>query len=125
MAYTLELKKEHGYVRLTFLGTITRKELELVLLELYFELSDNILYKIFIDIIQSEISIGDFELYSLITEFISKYHLDVTISILARSDQMRTMHFIEAAANIKHIKLRVHQDQQFALDWLLNSQSIA
>jgi len=120
MPHDIEMKNMYGYMKLTLFGLVSRKELDLVLVELYFEFIENGLYKILIDIVHGEISVGNFELYFLIEKFRSQYHLDVTISILARSDQMRTTYLIESAANVKCINLRVYQDQQSTHNWLLN-----
>jgi hypothetical protein len=119
MQYAIELKKEHGFVRLTFSGTVTRSELELSLDETYSALITNGWYKVFIDVTHAEISVTQIELYVLTTMLRSKYHLDTSIAFLARPDQMRTMRFIEMVANNHCIDLRAYPDQETALDWLV------
>jgi hypothetical protein len=121
MQYAIELKKEHGFVRLTFSGTVTRSELEVSLDETYSALITNEWYKVFIDVTHAEISVTQIELYVLTTMLRSKYHLDTSIAFFARPDQMRTMRFIEMVAYNHCIDLRAYPDQETALNWLVNS----
>ena len=119
MQYAIELEKEHGYVRLTFSGTVTRSLLESSLDETFSALIANQWNKIFIDVTRGEISVTQTELYILTTMLRSKYHLDTSIAFLARPDQMRTMRFIVMVAYNHCIDLRAYSDQETALDSLV------
>ena len=121
MPYTIELEKEHGFVRLTFSGTVTRSVLDSSMEETYAALIVRQWNKIFIDFTHGEISVTQTELYIMTTMLRSKYRLDASISILARPDQMRTMRFIEMVAYNHCIDLKSDPDQETALNWLVNS----
>jgi hypothetical protein len=118
MPYTIELKNEHGYVRLTFLGVVTRGVLERSLEETSYALITNGWYKVFIDVTLGEITISPTELYIFMRMFRSKFLMDASIAILVRPDQMEVVCFIENAP-YNRMDLKGCTDQDTAHKWLV------
>lgn len=95
MAYTVESNKAHGYVKLTFLGLVKRNVLDRYLVEIYLRLIKNSFCKIFIDITRYQINVTPTELYVSLNIFRSKFLVSVSLTILARPDQMESVSFFE------------------------------
>jgi hypothetical protein len=118
MAYAMESAKEQEYMRLTFLGIVTRSILDRALADIYHELIRNGWYKIFVDTTRSELIISPTELFVFVRIFRSKFLMDATIVVLGRPDQMEMVRFID---NIPYnrMDLRSYVDEDLAHEWLV------
>lgn len=121
MPYTIELKNEHGYVRLTFLDTVTRDVLERSLEETYYALITNGWYKVFINVTRCEITMSPTELSVFTRMFRSKFLMDASIAVLVRPDQMEMVCFIENAP-YNRMDLKGCTDQDTAHKWLVRHE---
>jgi hypothetical protein len=118
MAYTIRLEKEHEYVRLTFLGMVTRGVLDRALEDIYHELIRNGWYKIFIDTTRGDIVLSPTELYVFARMFRSKFLVDAATAVLARPDQIGVVRFIENMT-YNRMDLRGYTDEETAHKWLV------
>ncbi|HQN19510.1 MAG TPA: hypothetical protein PKV86_10235 [Syntrophobacteraceae bacterium] len=115
MHYTIDLDKEHGFVRLTFFGTVTRGLADASLEGTYSLLMTNGLKKLLVDITMSELSLTQSELYFITTMIRSKCHLDISIVVLARSDQMRLVSYLELFTYNRCINLKAYLEEEKAV----------
>ncbi len=118
MHYTIGLDKEHGLVRLTFLGTVTLSLVDASLEGTCSLLIINGLKKCLVDISRSELSLSHSDLYFITTMIRPRCRLDVKTAVLARSDQMRLMSDLDLFAFNRCFDLKVYLGEEKALDWL-------
>ena len=118
MHYTIGLDKEHGLVRLTFLGTVTLSLVDASLEGTCSLLIINGLKKCLVDISRSELSLSHSDLYFITTMIRPRCHLDVKTAVLVRSDQMRLMSDLDLFAFNRCFDLKVYLEEEKALDWL-------
>jgi hypothetical protein len=118
MTYIIELQKEHEYVRLTFLGMVTRSVLDRALEDIYYELIKNGWYKVFIDITRGKVTISPTELYVFIRMIRSKFLMSASVAIFAHPNQMEVVSFIENLP-YNRMDLKGCTDHDTAHRWLV------
>jgi hypothetical protein len=118
MAYTVDLVKEHGYARLTFMDPLEGPIFEKALKETYAALVKNRWHKILLDVTPIEIKMPMTELYVFISMFRTRMMMDVYFAVLARVDQMQMIALIEHMARDSGMKFKVCSQRDAALQWL-------
>ena len=125
MAYKVELMQDHGCVRLTLEGPITRTELELALYETFATLERKSWNKILLDVMRIEGTLSMTELFVFVCLSGERRKIDLHIAVLARREQLRVIEIIQDVEKDRGIELRGFSDQDAAFTWLCRDQGIS
>ena len=124
MAHTIEVVEGSNYVCMTLLGEITLSEIEEARAAAAATLADSGLDRLLIDATQLHSTMSTGENYKFTSDHSTHFGLGLRTAIVHRPDQAEGFRFIENVAVNRGQKMQQFIDEDDAVAWLLDGQSV-